>query len=109
VIPEGADWSETQVMMNGTGYSFPLMRAAVRITQPSEDPIGESFYPFGPTGSFIITEVAIPNSTGTDLDLLMDQIVTLIDDFAQPFLSPGATTSTEKNFFRRPAEIIEGS
>lgn len=109
MIPEGADWSETQVMMDGTGYSFPLLRAAVRITQPSEDPVGESLHPFGPPDSFMIREVVIPNSTGADLDLLMDQIVALIDNFAQPFLSPGATTQTTKGYFQAPAQLIEGS
>lgn len=109
MIPEGSDWSETQVMMNSNVYSFPLLRAAVRLMDSVEDTTGESFHPYGPADGFMLREVAIPNATRADHDALMDQIVALIDEFAQPFLSPGATTSTEKNFFRRPTEIIEGS
>lgn len=108
-IPIGADWSETQATVTGPVYSFPLLRAAVRLMEPVEDPMGESLHSYGPPDAFMLREVAIPNATRADYDNLMDQIVALIDTFAQPFLSPGVTTSTEKIFFQRPAQIVEGS
>ena len=108
-LPEGTEWTETQVVMNSPSYSFPILRAAVRVETPSEESETTSLYPSGPPESFMLYEVALPGVSGAGRDELMDQIVTLIDDFVQPYLSPGSTTSTNKAYFQGPAQVVEGS
>jgi hypothetical protein len=108
-IPIGTEWTETQVTMNGAFVSYPILRAAVRTAPVNDNPETASFYPYGPQDSFLLREVVIPGATGEDYENLMDQIVTLIDSFVQPFLDADANTSTAKRYFQGPTELIEGS
>jgi hypothetical protein len=108
-LPIGTEWTETQVLMEGTQLSYPILWAAVRTGAPSEEGETPSLYPYGPPEAFVLKEVVIPNATGADYDALMDQIVGLIEAFVQPFLDTEASLVTNKRYFQGPEELTAGS